>query len=256
MEKIQQSNSCHICFKGFKLSDPKFRDHCHYTGKYRGPDHNICNIRYQIPHYIPIVFPNLSGYSAHSFIKELGKKFDTGKIGVITENKEKYISFNVDVVVDSYTDDSGEVKEKKSQNRFIDSMRFMASSLDSLTNNLVKDGRKLSGLEVCSDEQYESLIRKGVYPYEHMSSWDKFDETELPSKEAFYSNLNMSDISDQDYSHAKKVWKGFDMKNSGEYHDLYLKTVVILLSNAFEAFRFTCLKHYCLCHAIPKHHLD
>ena len=70
-------------------------------------------------------------------IRESGKKFNTGKIGAITENKEKYVSFNVDVVVDSHTDDSGKVKEKKIQLRFIDSFRLMASSLDSLTNNLV-----------------------------------------------------------------------------------------------------------------------
>ena len=69
----------------------------------------------------------------------------------------------------------------------------MASSLGSLTNNLVKDGRKLSGFEDYSEEQYELLIHKGVYPYEYMPSWDKFDETELPPKEAFYSNLNMND---------------------------------------------------------------
>ena len=76
-----------------------------------------------------------------------------------------------------------------------------------------------------------------------MSSWDKFKETTLPPKEAFYSELNMSDIGDEDYSHAQKVWKGFDMKNLGEHHDLYLKTDLILPSNIFEAFRSTCLKH-------------
>ena len=124
----------------------------------------------------------------------------------------------VDVVVDSYMDDSGEVKEKKIQLRFINSMRFMASSLGSLTNNLVKDGRKLSGFE------------------------DYSEETKLPPKEAFYSNLNIRDISDQDYSYAQKVWKGFGMKNLGEYHDLYLKTDVILLSNHFKAFRSTLLR--------------
>ena len=98
-------------------------------GKYRGPAHSICNLRYKIPYYIPIVFHNLSGYDTHLFIKEVGKKF--------AENKEEYVSFTVDVVVDSYTDDSGEVKEKKIQVRFNDSMRFMASRLDSLTNDLV-----------------------------------------------------------------------------------------------------------------------
>ena len=88
----------------------------------------IVNLRYKIPNYIPIVFHNLSRYDAHLFIRELGKKFNTGKIGVIAENKEKYISFNIDVVVDSYMDNLGEVKEKKIQLRFIDSFRCMASS--------------------------------------------------------------------------------------------------------------------------------
>ena len=79
--------------------------------KYRGPAHRTCNLRYKIPNYIPLVFHNLSRCDAYLFIRELGKKFITGKTGVIAENKEKNISFNVDVVVDSYTDDSGEVKE-------------------------------------------------------------------------------------------------------------------------------------------------
>ena len=79
-----------------------------------------------------------------------------------------------------------------------------------------------------------------------MSSWDKFNETELPPKEAFYSNLNISNISNRDYSHAQKVSKGFGMKNFGVYQDLYLKTDVILPSNVFKAFRFTYLKHLSL----------
>ena len=82
--------------------------------------------------------------------------------------KRSTSAFNVDVVVDIYTDDSGEVKEKKIQLRFIDSTKFMVSSLDSLMNNLVKDGRKLSDLEDYSYEQYELLIRKRVYLYEYM----------------------------------------------------------------------------------------
>ena len=86
---------------------------------------------------MPIIFHNLSGYDAHLFIRELGNKFDKGKIGVIAENKEKYISFNVDVVVDKYLNKEGKEKEKKLQLRFIDCIRFMASSLDALSSNLV-----------------------------------------------------------------------------------------------------------------------
>ena len=77
-----------------------------------------------------------------------------------------------------------------------------------------------------------------------MASWDKFEETKLPPMEAFHSYLNMSDISEYDYKHAQRVWKEFKLKNVGEYHDLYLKTDVLLVSNVIEAFRNSCLGYY------------
>ena len=94
-----------------------------------------------------------------------------------------------------------------------------------------------------NDEQFRLRLRKGVYPYEYMSSWDKFKETKLPPKEAFHSNLNMSNISKYDYEHTQNVWKEFKLKNLGEYHDLYLKTDVPLLSNVFETFSNNCLEY-------------
>ena len=120
----------------------------------------------------------------------------------------------------------------------------MASSLDSLTSNLVKGGHKITRFEDYSEDQYALLVREGVYPYEYMTSWDKFTETQLPPNEAFHSALNMNDISECDYEHAQKVWRVFNLKNLGEYHDLYLKTDIILLANVFEAFRDTCLEYY------------
>ena len=188
-----QATKCHICFKPFEEINPKVRDHCHYTSKYRGPAHRNCNLRYKIPSHIPVIFHNLSGYDAHLFIRELGK--ETTKTGVIAENKEKYISFTTDVMVDEYQD-KGKTKEKKIQLRFINRFGFMASSLDSLTSNLVKGGKKLTGFEDYSKDQYVLLVRKGVYLYEYMMSWDKFMETQLPPKEAFHNSLNMSDISE------------------------------------------------------------
>ena len=95
-----------------------------------------------------------------------------------------------------------------------------------------------------SELHYDLLTRKGVYPYEYVNSWDRFNETQLPPIDAFYSNLNMSSISEKDYQHAQKVWEEFGIHNLGNYHDLYLRTDVILLANVFEAFRDTCLKHY------------
>ena len=84
------------------------------------------------------------------------------------------------------------------------------------------------------------LLRKGVYPYEHIYDWEKFNETTLPEKEEFYSNLNMEDITDADYVHGKRVCKDFEIKNSGEYHDLYLKSDTLLLADVFENFRKMC----------------
>ena len=78
---------CHICLKEFIWDDMKVRDYCHYNGKYRGPVHRDCNLRYKIPNYIPIVFHKLSGYDAHLFIRELGKISNTGKIGVINQGE-------------------------------------------------------------------------------------------------------------------------------------------------------------------------
>ena len=208
---------------------------------------------YMIPSYIPVVFHNLSGYDAHLFIKELGK--NSRDMEVIAKNKEDYISFLVEVAVDEYVDKEGNEKQKLIELRFIDSFKFMASSLDSLTRNLFGacalpggggKGKKLFGFENYSELQYELLTRKGVYPYEYISSWDKFKESQLRSIEAFYSKLNMSKISEDDHQHVQRVWKEFGIRNLGDYHELYLRTDVVLLANVFEAFRDTCLRHHSL----------
>ena len=143
------------------------------------------------------------------------------KMEVITKNKEDYVTFSMKVVVDTYIDKNG--VEKEIELRFIDSFKFMSSSLDSLTTNLVRGGQHLFRLEKYTSKQYELLVKKGIYPYEYMSSWDKFKETKVPPKEPFYSKLNMSRVSSENYEHACKVWKEFGIKNLGEYHDLHLK---------------------------------
>ena len=173
-KKYKKATKCHICYKPFTLRDPKVRDHCHYTGLYRGPAHSLCNLRYKIPSYIPVVFHNLSGYNTHLFIRELGAH--TSDMEAIAKNKEDYISFSIKVPVDSYIDKNGEEKDKLIELRFTDSFKFMSSSLDSLTKNLVTGGKKLFGFEDYSELQYDLLTRKGVYPYEYVNSWDRFNE--------------------------------------------------------------------------------
>ena len=163
---------------------------------------------------------------------------------MVAKNKEDYIRFSINVPVEKYVDKNGEEKDKLIELRFINSFKFMSSSLDSLTKNLVSGGKKLFGFEDYSELQYDLLNRKGVYPYEYVNSWDRFEETQLPPISAFYSNLNMSSIRQEDYQHAQRVWEEFGIHNLGDYHDLYLRKDVVLLANVFEAFRDTCLKHY------------
>ena len=97
------------------------------------------------------------------------------------------------------------------------------------------------------------LLRKGAYPYEHMDSWERFNETSLPPKKSFYSELNLEDISDKDYLHAQKVWDVFEIRNLGEYHDLYVQTDTLLLSDVYEKFRDKCIEIYGL---DPSHFLS
>ena len=131
----------------------------------------------------------------------------------------------------------------------------MSSSQDSLVNNLAHGGSAFFGFENYSDHQCGLLIRKGIYPYEYIDSWDRFEEKTLLPVRSFYSKLNMFGVSDQDYEHACKVWRDFEIKNLGEYHDLYLQTDIILLANIFEAFRKVCLDNYGLdpahCYTAP-----
>ena len=88
------------------------------------------------------------------------------------------------------------------------------------------------------------LLRKGVYPFEYMDTWERFNEISLPSKEDFYSNLNMEDISDIDYRHANNVFKRFKLENLGDYHDLYMQSDTLLLADVFNNFRDMCIKEY------------
>ena len=88
------------------------------------------------------------------------------------------------------------------------------------------------------------MLRKGVYPYEYMDNWERFNETSLPSKESFYSNLNMEDIDDIDYRHGNNVFNKFKLNNLGDYHDLYVQSDTLLLADVFGNFRDMCLKEY------------
>ena len=177
-------------------------------------------------------------------MKNLGKS--EGNIKCIPNNEEKYISFSKDIIVGEYEKD-GKKHEIKHEIRFIDSFKFMPSSLEGLVGNLAKsDLSKFIQTKKEFGKKYELMTKKGIYPYDYMNGIEKFSEEKLPPKEAFYSKLNDCGVSDEDYERAQLIWKEFEIKNLGEYHDLYLKSDVLLLADVFEEFRNICLKNYSL----------
>ena len=131
--------------------------------------------------------------------------------------------------------------------RFIDSLQFMNASLEKLVENLTKEGSsKFRHLQSQFPQPLKNnlLLRKGVYPYDFVDGPDKLEHTSLPTWDEFHNILKDEHISEEDYGHANKVWKVFDCKTMGDYHDLYLMSDVILLADVFENFRDVCMTHY------------
>ena len=220
--------------------------------------------KHKTPKEIPVLFHNGSTYKYKFIIKELAKDFE-GQFECLGENTETYITFSVPI-----KKELGNGKTITCKIKFIDSSRFMSSSLSSLIDdlseglhydkcidcetyldymitkddqisvlivkriirqtlikrfNLIKFNlikRFASTYEFCDRDinTFILLLRQRVYPYEHMNSWERFDEELLPDRDPFYSSLNMEDITDVDYRHAKKVYKEFNNKNVGDSHDI------------------------------------
>jgi hypothetical protein len=228
-KEFQAATCCHICNGAFDEENFKVRDHDHINGLYRGCAHQSCNLNLSHKNFlIPVFFHNLKGFDGHLIIQGL-RKLNFSKIRIIAQNFEKYMTFSF------------------GQFRFLDSFAFMASSLDTLSGNLLKDGKhnfKHTLNNSYSEEQNDLLLRKGVYPYEYINSYDKFEETSLPFIDKFYSRLGECYMTAPEFKHALKVWKKFGLKTMGEYHDLYLKTDVLLLTDVFETFRKLQMKNY------------
>ena len=239
-KRFNKSKICWICDE--PLKDNKVRDHCHYTGRYRGPACNLCNLKYRKPKFIPVFFHNLSGYDSHLFIKKLGSPNEN--MDCIPNNEEKYISFSKNIKVGEYKDKTtGEVRDKTFKIRFLDSFKFLPASLGALGNNLPNDA--FNNLErYYTPEEARLIKRKGVYPYEYMNTEERFNKTKLPPKKAFYSRLSGEGITEEDYKHALNVWNVFNMKTFKEYHELYNETDVLLMADVFENFRNNNLKIY------------
>ncbi|XP_070167595.1 uncharacterized protein [Polyergus mexicanus] len=240
-ERFMSATHCRVCEKPFESEDARVRDHCHLTGRYRGPAHSNCNLNYKETYVISIFFHNLSGYDAHFIIKDVANAFP-GSIELLPLTKEMYISFTKNVEDASNEGWIG----KRLKLRFVDSFKFLSASLEKLASYLDKSELRIARSEFSDldDADFELLARKGVFPYEYVDDVNKLLETRLPPREAFHSSLTGDAISESDYARAIRVWERFRVETLGDYSDLYLKTDVLLLADVFENFRNACMRSY------------
>ena len=213
-----------ICDNDYIDIDVNVKHHCHITGKHRGSAHRDCNINLKLNHKISIAFHNLKNYDWHLTLQELGK-FNL-QINVIPNGLEKYMSFTIN-----------------NKLSYIDSFQHLSFSLDSLVKTLNKDECKYLSQEF-DNNILDLVTQKGFIL---MSIW-----VTLKSLKKNYL-AKKSFISDQEFEHVLNDWNKFEMKTMEGYHDLYLKSDILLLADVFEKFRNNSLKNYGLC---PSHYLS
>ena len=242
-DKIRQANSdtCHVCGKGFNNRKEKLVNFEYFTGEYLGACHHGC--KNTKPDFIPIFFHNLANYDSHLFITKLASKFNGEKVEVIPTNEQKYISFTKFSQVDRYKDINGKDKNIYFRLRFVDSLKFMNSGLATLASNLPRN--KFKNLEErFSGKQLELAKRKGVFPYDWFDSIEKLKHKVLPPIEKFYSTLNEEGISQEEYDFALEVWNTFNCQTFKDYLELYNLIDTLLLADIFENFREICFDNY------------
>ncbi|XP_057302746.1 uncharacterized protein LOC130636913 [Hydractinia symbiolongicarpus] len=231
-----EASECYICLKPFDdcENNRKVRDHCHYTGLYKGAAHNSCILKYNIPSHITVIFHNLSGYDAHMYHLQvwgtaMGKRTRRSKSGLSLAVESCPQAWQIGKQLNRAKCRCLNTTKQLNQEK-------LKANVPSMTKFIKKD------------DVFRLMLRKGVYPYEYMDGWRRFEEVELPPKEAFYSKLNMKGISYYYYKYTKKVWNCItpegDVVTMDDYHDVYLTTDVLLLADVFETFRDVCLTNY------------
>jgi hypothetical protein len=239
---VNNATTCHICEEEFVSCELKVGDHCHTTGKFYGAAHNSCNLNRVVKMKIPIFCHNLQGYDSHFLIRCLQADDRIKRIEGLAYNSEKFRTISINSYV------------------FLDSLSFLTASLSELVSDLSKNKHHtfpiLQQMKLYTKyemKKKELLKRKGVYPYETVTSIEMLQtQKKLPPKSAFYSSLTNSTITNEEYKHAKKVFEKFKCKNLLEYTELYCQTDVALLAEVMLQFRTVVISEFGLdcCHYI------
>ncbi|XP_048256619.1 uncharacterized protein LOC125382162 [Haliotis rufescens] len=228
---IANTTQCGLC--GKELGKDRVLDHDHLSGAFRQVLHNKCNLNFQLQKKVYLMLHNSERYDTH-LILEAAREFGERSIQIIPHNSEQFLSFTVD-----------------NDLVFLDSCKFLQSSLDALTKNQMNKGLDTF---VFLKEQFPQhvgiMTRKLPFPYEYMDSWEKLNDTQLPPKESFYSSLSDEGITDEDYVFAHELWHTFACNTMSDFTRLYVVVDTLLLADIVETFRTGCLADYGLdiCH--------
>lgn len=243
------STVCYLCKLPFDndKKNNKVRDHNHQNGKYLGAAHSKCNLLDKTCSTIPVFFHNFRGYDSHHLFMGLRDHLDkhhSPDVSCIMNSSEKMMTLTV-----TYRFNNA-IHVRVS---FKDSMLFMNESLEQLVNNLadvinpgsVPNFDRFNYMKKhFNDDEMKLICTKGVYPYSYVDSASKFNEPCLPPIDAFRNDLKHKKCDSDDYEHAQTVYQTFKCKTFGDYHDLYLKSDILLLSDVFEQFRLVGLREY------------
>ena len=225
---FEKAITCHICEKEFLDEEERVRDHCHLSGEYLGAAHVVCNLKRVETKFIPFFAHNFTAYDSHFLVQKLNTDARIKKITALPLNSEKFRT----IQINSF--------------HFLDSLSFLNASLSELTNDLVNERvEQNKGFPILdqmhlpnvTSQNQKLLLRKGVFPYEYVTSLNTLNETQIPKKEDFFSKLSNTHITEGDYQHAQHVFSEFECETLKDYCELYCATDVGLLAEIMCQFR-------------------
>ena len=187
-------------------------DHCHVTNKFLGWAHQDSNLARRTPNFTPVIAHNLSNYDMHAIVKALHNANMKNQFSVVPSTDKNYISLTMSVWIKEFEDKHGKKRQNYENLRFIDSYKFILSSLGQLIQNLPTEGLQLMETQISSrcysQKQLDLLKQKGYYPYSYVNSFEKFEKTKLPARRLWINSLQGAQVSVDklEYNHAMKLF--------------------------------------------------